>query len=251
MTRAGALAAVVLAFALVAGSAHAVLGGQPDPGHAYVGAAELSDGAGGFDLCSGSLVSPTVFVTAAHCFPDGATVNLSFAEDASGGPSTLPLTGTVHNDPDFCLGCGNGLPGADSGDIAVVVLDTPVLLDGYAILPPVGLGDTLKNQQVDVVGYGVSGFSHKSVTSVGTREVATTQIKGKGALSGEFLKLQADPGACFGDSGGPDLVHGGDTMVAITSFAGGNPQCNGVNYSERLDRPAALEFIDGFLNAGQ
>ena len=97
------------------------------------------------------------------------------------------------------------------------------------------------------VGYGVQGFSGKSATAVGTRESATTTVKGNGALSAEFIKLLGSPGACFGDSGGPDLVNG-NTMVAITSFTGGNPHCNGVTYSERVDTTAALTFIGSFLS---
>ena len=83
------------------------------------GSSSSPTGAGGFELCSGVLVSPTVMVTAAHCFFEDVPVSVSFAEDST-HQHTFTTTGTVHNDPDFCLGCGNGLPGADTHDIAVV-----------------------------------------------------------------------------------------------------------------------------------
>lgn len=243
------IVAVVAACALVlAVSAGAVVGGAPDAGHVYVGAVEAPDGSGGFELCSGSLISATVFVTAAHCFPQGDTmpVSVTFAQDIS-DPNAVFVTGAVTIYPNFCPGCGNGLPRADTGDFAVVVLDTPVSLTSYADLPmKPGLDDSLKNQPLDVVGYGIQGFSGKAPTAVGSRAVATTTVKGNGAISSEFLKLLDGPGACPGDSGGPDLVHGTNTIAAITTFQGGNPTCNGVSYSERLDTTAALTFINSF-----
>ena len=244
----GPLLGLIGALAL-AGAAWAVLGGTPDNGaHPYVGFIEQSDGAGGFELCSGVLVSPTVMVTAAHCFFEDEPVSVSFAEDST-HQSTFTTTGTVHNDPDFCLGCGNGLPGADTHDLAVVTLDEPQSPGRFVQLPQVGATSTLKNKQVDVVGYGVQGFSGKTATTFATRRVATTTIKGNGAIGDEFIKLLADPGACFGDSGGPDLIHGSDTMVAIVSFTGGNRKCNGVSYSLRIDTPDSLAFIGQFLQA--
>jgi hypothetical protein len=241
----------IAAVLLGAATARAVLGGVPDGGaHPYVGEAEQALAGGGIEVCSGSLLSPTVFVTAAHCFPDGSTVQVSFDENAAPGSSATWFAGTVHVDPDFCLVCGNGLKGADTADIAVVVFaDAGAPRQRYAQLPALGADDALNGAQVDVVGYGAQGISHKTVTTFGTREIATTTVTGNGALSSEFLKLTADPGACFGDSGGPDLVHGSDTMAAITSFSGGNPSCNGVAYSERLDTEDALAFIEGFLAA--
>ncbi len=244
----GSLLGLIGALAL-AGAAWAVLGGTADGNaHPYVGFIEQSDGAGGFELCSGELVSPTVMVTAAHCFFEDQPVQVSFAEDST-QQSTFTVTGTVHNDPDFCLGCGNGLPGADTHDLAVVTLDQPQSPGRFAQLPQVGVTGSLKNKQVDVVGYGIQGFSGKTATTFGTRRVATTTIKGNGAIGDEFIKLLGDPGACFGDSGGPDLIHGSDTVVAIVSFTGGNRKCNGVTYSQRIDTPDSLAFIGEFLPA--
>ena len=79
--------------------------------------------------------------------------------------------------------------------------------------------------------------------------MATTTIKGNGAIGDEFIKLLGDPGACFGDSGGSDLIHGSDVMVGIVSFTGGNRKCNGVTYSFRIDTPDSLAFIGQFLPA--
>jgi secreted trypsin-like serine protease len=232
-----------------AGSALAILGGSPDNGaHPYVGAAlqqQTQNGVTGNQLCSGSLVSPTVFVTAAHCFADGSTVRVTFDENAYGGATSV--NGTVHVDPAWCLGCGNITPGDDTNDIAVIVLDgAGVSQARYAQLPSAGLADTLPNKQaIDVVGYGVQDFVKKVPSVFGTRQVATTWVKNGKDLGGEFLKLAANPGACLGDSGGPDLVSGTDVMVAISTLT--RPHCKGASYSERLDTVAALGFVNSFL----
>ncbi len=240
---------VLLAALSAAGAALAVVGGSPDNGaHPYVGAAlqqQIHNGVTGTEYCSGSLLSATVFVTAAHCFADGSTVQVTFEENAR--TASTFYKGTVHVEPGFCLGCSPGLPGADTNDVAVVVLKGKGAPQSrYVQLPSVGLDDTLStNQLVDVVGYGIEGFSSPGTpSSFGSREVATAKVISVGS---EFLKLSADPGACLGDSGGPDLLHGGDVMVSITTYSAGNPLCNGTSYSERLDTGAAQSFVRSFL----
>jgi hypothetical protein len=250
MGRRAAFAGACTAGALaLAGSAFAVLGGSADnPPHPYVGFIEQFNSAGGRELCSGFLVSPTVMVTSAHCFLPGPDnpVKVSFAEDAT-AQSAFTATGTVTNDPQFCLGCGNGLPGGDTHDIAVVQLDQPQSPARFALLPAVSAAPVPVNTSIDIVGYGVTGFDDKTGTGFGTRRLATTKVNGNGAIGDEFLKLQGSPGACFGDSGGPDLLHGTDVAVALVTFTGGNPQCNGVTYSLRLDTPDSLAFVESFL----
>jgi hypothetical protein len=60
----------------------------------------------------------------------------------------------------WCLGCGSGLQGFDSHDVAVITLNAAVALPAYAVLPTVGLVDTLDmKSDVDIVGYGVQDSS--------------------------------------------------------------------------------------------
>jgi hypothetical protein len=53
-------------------------------------------------------------------------------------------------------------------------------------------------------------------------------------------------GTCFGDSGGPDLLGGTNTVLAVNSYVT-NVNCSGVGYSARVDVPEVLEWIEGFL----
>jgi secreted trypsin-like serine protease len=244
-----ALAAAAVAAAL-AGSAAAVIGGSPDGGaHPYVGMAVwFPDGnpADGFEACSGSLLSPTVFLTAAHCFPEGAQVIVSVDPNARTTLFATGVPGTAHPDPTWQSG-GNGMPRADSNDLAVVQLADSLVVSRYAKLPArVGFDDALPNNQlVDLVGYGLSSTS---TGAFGVRLTAQTKvIPGPGPLAPNFLKLSSAKAAvCSGDSGGPDLLAGTDTILAINA-GGPNGTCNAVEYSQRLDTAHALAFVGQYL----
>jgi len=169
-------------------SAPAITAGQPDGnGHPYV--AYLDNGV---FACSGTLISPTVLITAAHCFSDSTSVfgknsvtgaslvRTSFDPNLINTPSAQRVwfIGSYYFDPQFGLGTGGGLPGFDTHDVAVVIF-TPagctvppfvghyscgpipagVTQSKYGALPTQGLVDTLPmGTGVDFVGYGVQNF---------------------------------------------------------------------------------------------
>jgi hypothetical protein len=245
-------AAVVIA---AAAPVMTVTNGRPDgTAHPYVGIAiQAAPDGSGFFVCSGAFISPTRFLTAAHCFDPTLP--------AFASPSPTPLNdggfvpGVVHNDPQWCFGCGSGLPGADTHDVAVIALAAPVLLTQYATLPVAGLVDTLPQKRaVDIVGYGVQGFirgggkPQQIFTAV--RYFAPSElVQSNNRASDEFIKLTANPsqgtgGVCFGDSGGPDILGGSNIVLAVNSYVT-NGNCSGVTYSQRVDLPDILAFING------
>ena len=233
-----------------------VTNGQPDGnGHPYVGIAiqPIPSMPGFVTVCSGSAISPTRFLTAAHCFDPALPASVSFK---SGPPFGGTFTaGTFHPDPAWCIGCGPGLPGFDTHDVAVIALGAPVNPGAFAELPAPALVDTLPmGTGVDIVGYGVQGFirggGRPGQVFLFTRYFAPSLlIQSNNRSSVEFIKLTANPaqgkgGLCFGDSGGPDILGGTDTVLAVNSYVT-NGNCAGVTYSNRVDLPDILSFILG------
>src|SRR5215217_4656935 len=143
---------VVLALAalLPAAPAAAITNGTPDgQAHPNVGGlvspTQYSDGT--WLYCSGTLISPTVFLTAAHCAEDGERVRVTFDSAYQAGDKTY--AGTFEADPAY------NQSQSDPHDIAVVVLDKPVRGIEPAELPEAGsLSDLSPTQQFTSVGYG-------------------------------------------------------------------------------------------------
>jgi hypothetical protein len=143
--------------------------------------------------CSGSLLSSTVMLTAAHCFSDSTSglgtntvtgaplVRVSFDPNLINTPAANRTwyVGPYYFDPQFALGAGGGLPGFDTHDVAVIIftsqgchiptgtvskyvcgpIPAAATSSQYAALPSAGLVDTLAMKTaVDVVGYGVQNF---------------------------------------------------------------------------------------------
>src|SRR5215218_10844502 len=144
------LAATLLATLIAAAPAGAITNGTPDGNkHPNVGGlvapAAYSDGT--WIYCSGTLISPTVFLTAAHCGEDGEEVRVTFDTAYEAGDVTY--TGTFEADPLY------GGAQNDPHDIAVVVLDEPVVGIEPAQLPEAGsLSSLPRGQRLTAVGYG-------------------------------------------------------------------------------------------------
>jgi hypothetical protein len=244
------LIATVLALA-VAGPAGAVVSGSPDTTHAYTGLlAEQVDGQV-VEVCSGFLVSPTVLLTAGHCtdqiLADGGEAVVSFAP--SFDPAGPFVSGTPVTDPDFTVG-----KKTVQDDLGVVLLDSPVRGVGSAQLPSARLLDGLAKkggaQDLTLVGYGASGFTQgggpKQPVFTDTRLSASVRLVNLQNALSDGYNLQMSAAACFGDSGGPVLLAGSNTVVGVTSFGLTN-SCTGGAFAARLDRPAALAFLSRYL----
>lgn len=280
--------AIVLVLALaVAGVASAITNGEPDDGrHPYIGLLIFGwDTPDGFIpgwRCSGALIAPDVILTAGHC-TDGATKAVAWFDEGpvewgtwdpgtnptcageTGYPCTGDADGMPYTNPDFCIGCGGGLPGFAYRDVGIVTLDGWFDSLGFAELPDAGLVDSLKNKtDVDLVGYGVQyqeQIPGKYLPQpppfyrwAGPRQrmyAPSQMVSGKFVHSAEFMRLSMNPGggkggSCFGDSGGPDLLAGTDIALAVNSYVT-NVNCKGVGYSSRVDIPDVLDWIYGFL----
>jgi V8-like Glu-specific endopeptidase len=272
-------ATLILLFALVT-PVSAVTNGQPDTTNHYsfVGMVTFYnyDSTGGLVYlwrCSGALIRPTVFLTAGHCTYDDvynnrdadvARVWFDWNLTDLSRPYLDPkghkyYEGKPIANPEYIHGSGeNGLVGFDTHDVGLVILKKPVKTVGLASLPSKYLVDTLPmNTEVTIVGYGVqyklqtSGDPYYRWDGLRMRFVAPSLlIQSDDRISDEYLKLTANPaqgkgGTCFGDSGGPILLGGTNTVLGVNSFVT-NSNCEGVTYSNRVDT-YALAWINGYL----
>jgi Trypsin len=258
MLRIATLAAVVtLAFPL---TAEAITYGEPDgDGHPNVGALVVFPGSGNLLVCSGTLIAPTVFLTASHCtaFLEelGLPVGVTFEPAADPGAAAIP--GTVHTNPDFQSVGGVASGKKDPADVAVVTLDEAPAGITPAALPAPGLLDALgprglRGQHFTSVGYGARervkvGPGAPQFGPDGTRFVSNGSFS---ALARSYLQLSQNPstgdgGTCFGDSGGPNFLGTSDVIAGITIT--GDAVCRATNATLRTDTPLVRAFLDDFV----
>jgi hypothetical protein len=241
-----ALATVVLPLGAALPAA-AITNGAPDGNaHPYVGGlvADHAYSDGTWLYCSGTLISPTVVLTAAHCDAGTSRVRVTFSSAYRDGDPTY--SGTFHADPAY------GQAQSDPHDIAVVVLDKPVKGISPAALPGAGaLAGLPADQTFTSVGYGAyevtsgpggHGFLYNDV-----RGVATGTLN---ATNPAWLRISMNPstgngGTCYGDSGGPNFL-GSSNVVAATTITG-DAVCRSTNVDYRLDTPSARAFLAGYV----
>lgn len=234
--------------------ASAVTYGTPDgDAHPYVGLLVFYDANGtATHRCTGTLISPTVVLTAGHCTYEAASARFYLESTMpsgypySGGITGTPYTYPEYNDATFY-----------TADVGVVVLDKRVRLAEYGVLAPVGTTDELVaeggQQLLTIVGYGLQQV--KPVYSAErTRYQGTVMlIENSSSLTGTYsFKFSANPGAahsgggCFGDSGGPIFIEGTNVILGVTSYVL-NSNCKGTGGGFRVDQADVQEWVYSFL----
>ncbi len=269
---------VTVLVSLLSGSAYAITGNYTTDGakHPYVCLVGVYDEKHEWLWRgSGSLISPTVVLTAGHVTEaPAAYATIWLDEEIAYDPNNPNPDGYPNYDKGTASGIpythpgfgyyidNNGLVGFITNDVGVVVLSKPVALDEYGELATVGKVDTLKvGTDVTFVGYGVqdqvtpknNGGPYGAWTGIRARFYATANLlSDKYAIGSTFIKCsenaaQGKGGTAFGDSGGPALLGGTNTILAVTSF-GPNSNCAGVGYYCRVDNPVIWEWVNGYLD---
>jgi V8-like Glu-specific endopeptidase len=234
--------------------------------HPHVGLLVFDVGGSPAWRCSGTLLSPTVMLTAGHCTFGTSGGRVWFDADVGAGRpgNGYPFSGgtgiefaAIYTHPQY----------DDNAfylhDVGVAILSEPVNLPTYGTLADVGLLDELstrrglQDQSFTVVGYGLqSVVPELQADLVRYRgEVQLISVKGTFGIphgvSASFTnnpgKGNGEGGTCFGDSGGP-IFHGDSNVVAAVTSYGINANCAGTGGGYRVDTADDQAFINSFLD---
>lgn len=262
------LTALALLALATAGAVRAITFGENDDGrHPFVGSMVVEFQGERFQACSGTLISPTVFLTAGHCLFGNEQLGITnvwvtFDEvidaDADGtvDAGVTLRTGTGHIHPDWGFP-GVGGDAADPHDLAVFVLDSPVAMAAYGQLPAAGLVDRIdkRSARFTTVGYGtVRDDKTKGPHSLGLgtrRKLATQDLL---SVQHAWANFSMNPssgsgGTCFGDSGGPHFLGAGtsETRIVLAVTVTGDRFCRATDKAYRVDTPQARSFLGQFV----
>lgn len=251
------LALVLLLVAVI--PVAAITDGELDgDAHPYVGLM-VADDVNGNPLwrCSGTLLSPTLFLTAGHCTEaPAARATIWFESDVQAG---MPGNGYPFSGPTSVDGTTYTHPQYNPNafflyDLGVVVLDDPVIMSEYPTLPELDQLDVLKTKRgkqdttFTAVGYGLQRINPVFVEAERVRMFAKPnliQINVPG-FTGDFSLLLSNNhstgGTCFGDSGGPNFLGNSMVVAGVTSF-GLNGNCAGTGGVYRVDRADDLDWL--------
>jgi len=215
----------------------------------YVASIQTWTGESYESFCSGSLISPLIIITAAHCIvdydqDDASTWVAYFSEDSLTNPNGLRVDivsaiyhqkyedslSTIQINPDgteTVLKEGYVAPGTSEfdADIAILLLRSPI-----ADIKPVTMARATSKIASNWRVYGWGATQSDMViknTMLRTASVNDATVEMSEQLEDPMENIYAAYGldtlgqirtTCFGDSGGP-LVDGKGLLIGLTSFA--------------------------------
>ena len=265
MKRLFAIAAVVASLLLSTGNTALGQTGdaQPDGNdHPNVGAFLLPRADQSLRIiCSGTLVTPRVFLTASHCtafalsqgFTETyVTFDPSFGRNLDHTIKSTPYHGKIVHNPDYKQ--------PYHSDFSLILLDEPAAGISPATIAPLGFLDALtasgaiKTTPYLNVGYGTSEMV--VVKGVGPTfpfdGIRKWTISGFHALDPKFIHLnqnlhQGYSGTGYGDSGGPTFVDTANGPVVISVVSSGDVPLYSTSVNTRVDTAAARAFLGPYL----
>jgi hypothetical protein len=245
------------------GTVQAITYGQPDSNNTYswVGLMLSPAEEGGYYICSGSLISPTVFLTAAHCLDNDGEYYVTFKQE---GPYSLAndfVEGTPYQHP----GWTGGLTVPNTSDVGVIILSEPQP-GPYGQLAPLGFIDSLLTQRgtqdlsFTAIGYGLQSSQPDQSNRVQDPwdlarwygyqrliQINSAYTDSYNIMLTNNAGTEGGGGTCSGDSGGPIIHTETGYIVAVNSF-GVAPYCKGNDYAYRIDISYSRDFVNSFLS---
>lgn len=196
-------------------------------------------------LCTATVVAPNLLLTARHCVSeaDGSTACTMAGTPVSGGslkgdrdPTHLAVfvgSGGVAPDTEIETNASahgaklvvDWTPNLCNSDVAFVVLDTPLTTP----IAPLRLGPPTKDEEVDVVGWGIDESGElpatreerSGVSLIGVGPALYPDNAAYGYGNHEFMLGES---ACAGDSGSPALAPSGAVTGVAARAGNGKPR---------------------------
>jgi hypothetical protein len=262
--RLSVLLVLVALLALTVGTAYAVIWGAKDGNdHPYVGLIVFDVDGTPTWRCSGTLISPTVVLTAGHCTSGATGARVWFDTDLTDNVE-YPFGGyiSVEGEPIPHPSYNNFAGFPNTSDVGVIVLEEAVMNVGLGALPEVSAVDDLYYNRpagppplMNIVGYGLQSvmpdLQRDLVRYQGDPQIVELNSAYTGGwnihLGSNNGVGQGTGGACFGDSGGPALLSKESNVVGGVGSFVLNSYCVGAGYYYRVDTAHALDWINTFV----
>lgn len=242
---------LVFSLFLCAASPRAAADPRVQVEHPYVGLALFASNGSISHTCGGVMLSPRVFLTSGWCTA-GADMALVWTEverdfDPRSGAVGQPMSHPAFDD--FA-----GYP--NSSDLGVVLLDEPVDLPAYAVLPALGAFDGAAegpSGPFTSLSFGLEAvvpFMQAEYVRI-TAHPFVAEL-GQPPTDGYHLNLIPNAPrarrdtACLGERGRPAFIGSTNVLAGIASVVS-TSGCQGAAFYVRLDTPFAQEFVRGFL----
>ena len=196
-------------------------------------------------LCSGTLIAPSIVITAGHCYtdnfiPDNVLIGTASLGQPQQGETIGVRTGIVAPDPE------------NNEDVTLLILEQPSTLKPRALATGWAAADIQNGAKVELVGFGAISSDGKTFTNA--LQQAETTITDANCTKSDGCRTNDRPNGelgaggngidtCPGDSGGPLYLETsyGTFLAGVTSrgYSNSTVVCSGGGIYERPDK-----FVD-------